>query len=263
MKIWVLMENAACHQDIIAEHGLSFYIETDSHKLLFDTGKSDAFARNAQKMGVDLSAVDVAILSHGHYDHSGGMEHFFQINHHAPLYINRRALGDVYNSETHYIGLSDGAKHSDRLVFVDEDLAIDETLLLSSCNQKPRPFPTNSNGLQVKTPDGIVPDDFLHEQYLTIIDKGRRIVISGCSHKGILNIMDWFAPDVLIGGFHFMKEDVSTNTNPALDQAAQTLMTYNTQYYTCHCTGQAQYQYLKAQMGDQLQYLSAGDVLEL
>ena len=73
MKIYVLMENTTKKEDMLTEHGLSLYIETENHKILFDTGQSENFAINAERMGIDLSLVDIAFLSHGHYDHGGGL----------------------------------------------------------------------------------------------------------------------------------------------------------------------------------------------
>ena len=108
--------------------------------------------------------------------------------------------------------------------------------------------------------DGVrKPDDFRHEQYLLIEEKGRKILISGCSHKGILQIADAFRPDILIGGFHFMKVEEEEK----LAEAAKKLLEYDTVYYTGHCTGQKQYAYLKAIMGERLHYIAAGTVLEL
>ena len=88
MKIWTLMENSACQGDLAAEHGLSLYVETNGKKILFDAGQSAAFADNAEKLGVDLAQVDLVVLSHGHYDHSGGLRRFLEINDHAEIYVN-------------------------------------------------------------------------------------------------------------------------------------------------------------------------------
>ena len=80
MKVQVLLENTSLSEALKAEHGLSLYIETGKHKILFDMGQTDAFADNAEKMGIDLSQVDFAILSHGHYDHGGGLKYFMEIH---------------------------------------------------------------------------------------------------------------------------------------------------------------------------------------
>lgn len=72
MKISVLMENTASSEKYLCRHGLSFYIETRKHKILFDMGPDGDFLQNAEKMSIDLSQVDIAFLSHGHYDHGGG-----------------------------------------------------------------------------------------------------------------------------------------------------------------------------------------------
>jgi len=104
-----------------------------------------------------------------------------------------------------------------------------------------------------------LPDDFRHEQYLLLEEAGKRILISGCSHKGILQIMEAFKPDILVGGFHFMK----ITEEEKLEAAAKKLLAYDTVYYTGHCTGRKQYDYLKTIMGEKLHYISAGSILEL
>ena len=78
MKITVLLENTSTQSNLTAEHGLSLLIETKPHIILFDMGQSDAFAKNAERLGIDLALVDTAILSHGHYDHGGGLKAFLR-----------------------------------------------------------------------------------------------------------------------------------------------------------------------------------------
>ncbi len=258
MKIWTLIENTTTNPDLTAEHGLSLYIETDRHRILFDSGQTGAFAANAQQMGLDLSQVDIAVLSHGHYDHGGGLPAFLELNSQAPVYLSRHAFVPCFNGTDKYIGLDQTLAQSDRLIFVDDELTIDDELTLYSCNQKRRPFPTDSFGLNMQEKDRLIPDDFRHEQYLMIRDKGRKILLSGCSHKGILNIMDWFRPDILIGSFHFMKLPTSGTGADTLRHAAGILMHHNTRYYTGHCTGTEQFAFLKEIMGTQLDHLTTG-----
>ena len=262
MKIYTLMENTVKNEDFCCEHGLSLYVETSKHKLLFDTGGSAAFAENAAKLGLDLSQVDICIISHGHNDHGGGLAKFLELNNKAPIYISR------FGFERHFAGtereISIPAKLQDtgRFILVDDYLQIDEELELCSCNDKQALHFADSFGLNMLQGDQFVPDDFRHEQYLTIHEKGRKVLLSGCSHKGILNLMAWLKPDICIGGFHFMKLATTGADEKILQEAANELEALPAEYYTCHCTGAEQYAYLAKRM-TRLHYLAAGDVLEI
>ena len=244
MKITSLLENTAGRKDVSAEHGLSLYIETEDHKLLFDMGQTDLFCENARTLGVDLSEVDLAVLSHGHYDHGGGLKKFLEINKKAPGYLSRYAFGDHYNGTERYIGLDPALRGTKRLIETDEVTAIGEGLTLYSCNRKERRYDLGSFGLNRREGDEFLPDDFRHEQYLLIEEDGKRVLISGCSHKGILNIADWFKPDVLVGGFHFS----GLAPDDTLKGYAKILNSYDTRYYTCHCTGVGQFEFMKSFM---------------
>lgn len=263
MKIWTLMENTACREDLRAEHGLSLYLETNEHRILFDAGQTGSFADNAVKLGIDLRCCDLAVLSHGHYDHSGGLMRFLELNSQAPIYLNRYALEAHYNAADSYIGIDSELQKSDRLVFVDDEIRLDRGLSLHACLHKKRSHRVDSFGLSVCEAGERKPDDFRHEQYLLIEEAGKRVLISGCSHKGIRNIVEWFMPDVLIGGFHFMKLDPDGDGAAVLQEAAEALLQYPTVYYTGHCTGAAQYVFLKKIMGDRLHSISTGTYLEI
>ena len=254
MKIVTLMENTSCSEALTCEHGLSLYLETQNHKILFDAGQSAAFADNAQKLGVDLENVDFAVLSHGHYDHGGGLGKFLECNKSAPVYVSSHAFEPHY-SRNGYIGLDLSLESSERIFSVSQDRILAEGISLHqiAC------APMDTAGLEMEENGIRKPDDFRHEQYLMIEEQGKRILISGCSHKGILQLVEHFRPDILVGGFHFMK---ITDEN-WLQEAAEKLLTYDTVYYTGHCTGQTQYDYLKGIMGDKLHYLATGTILEI
>ena len=258
MRITSLLENTTSRTDMKTEHGLSLYIETETKKILFDMGQTAFFAENAEALGIDLSAVDIAILSHGHYDHGGGLCKFLEINRHASVYIHRDAFQPHYNGTEKYIGLDTALARNPRIVFTSEDLDLGKGLSLFSCNERERRYVLESAGLTEKVGDVFIPDDFRHEQYLLICEKGKRVLISGCSHKGILDITEWFAPDILVGGFHFSKKPL----DGALTEAARRLAVYPTEYYTCHCTGEAQFSYMKDYM-EKLRYLSCGESIEI
>ena len=97
MRIVSLVDNISERSDIGSEHGLSFYIETTNHKILFDLGASALFSKNAEILGIDLELVDTVIISHGHYDHGGGLKHFMTINQKAKIYIKKEAFLDYYS----------------------------------------------------------------------------------------------------------------------------------------------------------------------
>lgn len=253
MKITVLCENTTSNPSFEAEHGLSLYIETETHKILFDMGQSDLYVRNAEKLGVDLTEVDIAVLSHGHYDHGGGLRKFLEINKKASVYLSKFAFEPHYNGCEKYIGLDVSLKDNPRLIFTDDVFEIESGLTLYSCNNREQKFYLGSFGLNSLENNKFVPDDFRHEQYLLIEEKGRKVLISGCSHKGILNIVNWFGADVLVGGFHFSKLPL----DEILENYARYLNEFKTDFYTCHCTGVEQFEFMKKYM-DKLYYLSVG-----
>ena len=257
MKLYTLIENTTTDESLACEHGLSLYIEANGHRILFDAGQSGAFADNAEKMGIDLRQVDMCILSHGHYDHGGGLKRFLEVNDHAKVYVSRHAFGDYYNADEKFIGLDWELLSEERIVFVGDQLTLSDTLSLHACSNFPQPYFTPAYGMQVKRRDAFEADDFRHEQYLLIREGERRIIVSGCSHRGALNVKTWFAPDVLIGGFHLMSLDPEKEAT-RLKFTAMELLRQETVYYTGHCTGEAQYAALKAHMGERLQRLSTG-----
>ena len=124
MRITALVENTVGRDCVGCEHGLSLYIETVGRTVLFDMGQSDLFLRNAQALGLDLAAVDVAVLSHGHYDHGGGLATFLKLNNHAPVYMSRHAFEPHFNGTEKYIGLDSLLQASGRIVYVDEEKEI-------------------------------------------------------------------------------------------------------------------------------------------
>ena len=251
MKLITLIENSTCAKNLVCEHGLSLYLETGSRKILFDMGQSGAFSVNAEKLGVDLSRADFAVLSHGHYDHGGGISRFLEINSSAPVYVNQYAFQPHYNAGGKDIGL-DPRLPRDRIRFVEESLSLSRGITLQTV---PCP-PADTAGMT--TCDG-QPEDFRHEQYLLLEEAGKRILISGCSHKGIVAIAEHFRPDILIGGFHFMK----TTDQNILRIAAEHLLALDCTCYTGHCTGETQFDFLKAILGDRLHKITTGSVLIL
>jgi len=260
MRAIMLMENTACDEALQKEHGLSLYIEAAGQRLLFDSGQTGAFAENAQALGVDLKTVDQVILSHGHYDHGGGLMRFLALNDHAPIWIHPQAFEPHFSGRTKDIGLDPHLLDSGRIRWTSDEQVLGEGLVLRTMNGRHAPYPPSGEDLSVVRNGVQQPDDFCHEQYLSIHEDGKHILISGCSHKGILNVMHWLHPDVLIGGFHLKKVDPDTE-RPRLYTMADQLRMFDTVYYTAHCTGEAQYRVLREVMGEQLHYFSGGQTL--
>lgn len=252
MKIHVLMENTTCSPEFAAEHGLSLLIESAGRKILFDTGASPAFAENARRMGFDLSMADAVVLSHGHGDHGGGMLRFLELNSHAPIWVSPHAFDAHFNACGKEIGLdSSWQQHAQVCVTASDVCPLFPGVTLVAAAAVSTPYGVDSGGMKVRREGNMEPDDFRHEQYLLLEEQGKRVLFSGCSHRGILNIASFFRPDVLVGGFHFMKWDAGKQA-PLLERTAEVLLSLPTRYLTGHCTGDAAFRFLKARMGDRL-----------
>lgn len=273
MRVISLIENTGKRRDLQTEHGLSLYIETEQHRILFDTGATDRFLENAEKLNVDIAAVDTLVLSHGHYDHTGGIAGFLKRNRQAKIYIRENAFAPFYHcslDEIRYIGISGIEKDHPRLTLTCGNVTIDSELTLFTNVRGRRCYPETN--LKLKYFDGrrYIQDDFRHEQNLAITERGTRVVISGCSHNGIVNILDTYdtlfhqMPDVAIGGFHTAgKGEFDPSSTAQLCEMAQALQETGTVFYTCHCTGQEPYEILKGKLKDHIHYLATGDEITL
>lgn len=254
------------------EHGLSFYIETEKHRLLLDSGATDMFLHNADVLGIDLTRTDTFILSHGHYDHAGGLTAFAAINPKAVIYLKDTADGDYYHispQSERYIGIDKSIMNLPQIIRVRGDLEIDEELFLFTDFSEKR-YPSWSNReLKQKIGGAYTQDDFSHEQCLVIRQGERRVLLSGCAHNGILSILDRYYqlfggyPQTVISGFHMMKKsDYTPEEAEYIRQTARELLKTKALFYTGHCTGQKAFDIMKEMMGDQLQAFHSGSQLE-
>ena len=263
MKITALAENQSDGQ-LKAVHGLSLYIETPEHKILFDLGPDQTLFDNSRTLGIDLSAVDIVIISHGHSDHGGALRQFLKVNQTAKIYVQRKAFCRHYLKILFFrtdIGLDAGLMNHPQIVLTDGDYDIDGRLKLitakdtSKCRSGANDTLYDENGR----------DTFQHEQNLVILNDPN-VLITGCGHAGIVNIMErvsQYQPKVCIGGYHLFNP-TTKKTVPAqlLSEIADELSVYNADFYTCHCTGIAAFRYLSERL-DRMSYFSCGSSIDI
>ncbi|WP_296561709.1 MBL fold metallo-hydrolase [uncultured Acetobacterium sp.] len=273
MKIVTLAENTSVSEEFRSEHGLSLYIETETHKLLFDVGASSLFAENAEKLGVDLSEVDTLIISHGHYDHGGGLKTFMEINDKAAIYLNGQAFENHFSKRANgqaYIGLDQELFCNPRFIFLANDFVIDDELCIFANVQGQRCRSTANADLLMEKDGQLMADDFCHEQNLIIREKNQLVLVAGCAHRGIVNILDHMAinydlqPTVVIGGFHlYNRSQKKPEAKELIEEIGNALKKTEAVYYTCHCTGKEPYQILRTMLGEQVNYLATGSRVSL
>jgi len=264
MKICALVENTT-KSDLKTAHGLSFYIETKSHKILFDLGPNNTMFENAAKRNIDVSKVDTVIISHGHYDHGGALKSFLEINSDAVVYVQKAAFEPYYSKVLLVkvpIGLDSSLREHRQIKLLEGDYKIDDELFLFTVDKADKLRSSANDSLYDKNGR----DKFLHEQNL-IISEDKTALIIGCGHTGVTNIMEKageYKPDVCIGGFHLYNPSTKeTVPNALLDDISAELQKYrDILFYTCHCTGEQAYNYLSKKMGN-LDYISCGDDLEI
>lgn len=273
MKIMTLVDSLTEQKDLQCKHGLCLYIETERHKILFDLGSDETFLYNAKACGIDIKAVDTVIISHGHSDHGGGLGAFQQVNRTAKIYIHPEAFIPHYNKVVKipvFCGLDPKYKNNKEIVYTGDRYIIDRNLILFSNVEGNKCVPSINHSLQMQEGRHKVADNFAHEQNLIIQEDGKVVLIGGCAHRGVINIIKqaFFLTgkpiDAVVSGFHLTDPVLKKTENDAfLDKLAYNLKKYSCQYYTCHCTGWEPYLYLKQQMGEQLYYLQAGETVTI
>lgn len=220
-RITVLVENTAGGRGMLAEHGLSFWIEIGSQRILFDTGQSDILLHNAQVLGIDLGTVDAIVLSHGHYDHVGGLKKVLEIVPCVPVYLHPQSLRAKYaRRETNgqQIGMEpEIAQILERRTeeglgsFIDGPVEIVPGVWATGEIPRRSPF-EDTGGPFYRDPSCTEPDELLDDQALVLdINEGLAVVL-GCAYAGIVNTLDYVAelfPNrpirTVLGGMHLVR----------------------------------------------------------
>ncbi len=282
MKVSVLVENRGSEdrKDLSPEFGLSLHIENNGQNILFDTGTSGVFADNAEKMGIDISAVDVAVLSHHHFDHGGGLARFLELNDHAKVYLrtcpDRDHTFKAFGILKRFIGIDIDLfeRHADRFVMIDapEEVTPDVALLTDLKGEHPRP--KGNDHLWVKRDGRLIHDPFDHELEMVIREKDGLTVFTGCSHSGILNMVDAaiarFPEEpvkAVFGGFHLIGNPLfksMAGTRSEVEAIGREMLNRPiTTVFSGHCTGEKAFAVLKDVMGETLQGFQTGTTAEV
>lgn len=276
MKFRFLIENKTERRDIVAEHGLSIYIEAQGKRILFDAGATNLFAANAANMGIDLGAVDFAVVSHGHYDHTGGFPMFHKINAVAPIYIHRNALrvsygteggplgeGGVLDKEPCSISWTDQElkELAEQLMFTDGPVQVSENIKITGTIPYDEGFSPTDYFYHYEG-DALVPDDMSHEQCLVIREPEGLYIFSGCSHRGAISALkagkSMFPGEkvaAFIAGMHLYSAKPADRARVVDEIVAENVETV----MPVHCTGIDAICELKLRLGDRCKVATAGD----
>jgi len=224
LRITTLIEdNPSINLNLYNEHGLSLYIEVDETKILFDTGKSGDFIKNAEKLDVDLNNLKYVILSHGHYDHSGGFEKLVnKVKTPYKVIVGKGFFNKKYKfieeGTYKYIGNSFSEEFVNEnnipIKYVKEDIYyITENIMIFTNFKKHNDFEVISGKFKIKQAENFVLDNFSDEIVLGVkTDKGFMVIL-GCSHIGIVNILETIIERTgipiygVIGGTHLIEAD--------------------------------------------------------
>lgn len=272
MKVITLVENTSINKELKNQHGLSIYIETLNHKILFDLGEDELFLENSKKLNVNIEDVDILVLSHGHKDHGGGLKTFLKHNQKAKIYIHKDAFKPHYVSILKIfkvgVSLEEELKANPRIILTEGIFEIDENLTLFGNVNGNNPTPLANKSLLKREEGKYELDDFSHEQSLIVKEDEKQILFAGCSHCGILNILECGEKitgkefDLVIGGYHLFKTNMKGQAE-YINNLCDGLEKRKSNYLTCHCTGIKPYEVLKVKMGEKMGYIKTGTVLEI
>jgi 7,8-dihydropterin-6-yl-methyl-4-(beta-D-ribofuranosyl)aminobenzene 5'-phosphate synthase len=246
--VTVLVENTVSRPALLAEHGLAFWIDMGTRRILFDTGQSSLVAENATKLGIDLAAVDTVALSHGHYDHTGGLATVLsQAVEPVVVHAHPAALGPKYhrkNTGIREIGITalslDAlSRHNAILRNFHGPIEIAPSLYLTG--EIPRLHPEEANNPNFSLdPEGIRPDPFEDDQAIYMNTSAGTLVLLGCAHAGVINTLDairrltgsrpFYA---VLGGMH-----LNSASPERLAWTIDALRRFSIEkLYPAHCTG--------------------------
>ena len=272
-RITVLVENAASETGLLAEHGLSVWIETAHGRYLFDTGQGPALVPNARRLGIPLDQADAVILSHGHYDHTGGLAHVMNRKGRTRIHAHPAAFEPKYaqnpDGTARWIGMPDQVRE---LVMSSADIRwarlpaeVSPGLFLTGPIPRRTDFEDTGGPFyadaRCRTPDEL-PDD----QAIFLDTKSGIVVVLGCAHAGVINTLQYIQEltgksriRAVMGGMHLLAAG-----RDRLDRTVAGLKGFAVQeLYPAHCTGREAVERLFGEFPQRCFPFSAGTSLNL
>jgi len=259
IRIQIVVDNEA-QEGLQAEHGFALWLEVDDQKILFDTGQKDALVHNADKLHLGLDKIDTLILSHGHYDHTGGLADVLSCNHHAKVYCHAAAFlprYSIHNGIAKPVKMTTRAMSSignlpeERLHWVTKSINTSKSVALTGEIPRDTNFETTGGSFYFDR-DGKRTDAIVDDMALWVNSSKGLVICIGCCHAGIINTINHIKAvsgiekiHTLIGGLH-LRDVTEQRLQKTIDLLQQEKIE---NIITCHCTGDLAHQ----QLGEQLQ----------
>jgi 7,8-dihydropterin-6-yl-methyl-4-(beta-D-ribofuranosyl)aminobenzene 5'-phosphate synthase len=256
LKITVLVENTAGGRGLIGEHGLSFLIEADEQRILFDTGQGLALPHNAKILDISLNNLDAIVLSHGHYDHAGGIPSLLDHCAHTDLFLHPQAIAPKYSNRGN-IGFPLANEqtlrsHFRRLIWTETPRSIIPGVYVTGTIPRRHPL-ENTGGSFWHDRQHSQVDSLLDDQALYLQVPNGLVVILGCAHAGVINTLNYIAQltnrnkfYAVIGGMHLLQAN-----KKRLQATVEALKNYDVQIVGAnHCTGMKALTFLWHELGE-------------
>jgi len=265
LKITTLIEDSLEHnKNLTREHGLSFFIQYSKLNILFDTGKSENFIKNAKDMDIDLNKTNYIIISHAHYDHGNGLKSFTQnftirpkiilskyfFSNGKKYYYNKDSVKS--DKKLHYIGVNFDEKFLKENSFKVQYITSDETeiekgIYVFTNFKSYYDFEKLNSNMRVKTDENFQIDNFKDEICIGMDTPKGLLILLGCSHPGILNMIKSIEIKSnknifgIIGGTHLMEA-----SRDRIEKTIEEFKKMNIEILgASHCTGAVAYSQLK------------------